>query len=520
MKKLLFLSLCLLALVSCSKPEWHRTGQGIYIYAEADDKLTLNWTGSTNGCMAEGPGCLIGLNANGEEKSRVNLDTHIGVCSSCSFFPYEGGYYLGKKKKGRPHGFGVLIEGNVLTLGTFKKGRIYSGLTEKYYVSGDTLIPSCSGILKKGKWVGSMKRYENGLLAFEGTMKNNERNGFCKEYAEGQLVFDGIYKNDLRHGKGKEYQKGQLIYDGEWKKGMRHGHGKLYDEQGFALYDGEWEKGKYDGKGKLYTDGQCLEGKFEEGRLTKTISTSVFHQVVRSTQIWLNPDSAELYESEELAAEQPIMAASEMEFVGQLNSELEAYLTEKMAPRVEKRFGFWHLLRMLCQPWFKSDIARANAAQKYFCKDVKTSDVEDWINAKISYYNRYSSSGQLHAIKLSKITDGVIVDTDTAIKVFDREAMETTDVVSGIIIDILLCVVIAFIIGFLIGLFVPVLIPYAGIVDLVMGILAIGLGIYVSVFRTTTVSLELEQQITQLVVDNYMNFINAQDIISQMLGLL
>ena len=53
-----------------------------------------------------------------------------------------------------------------------------------------------------------------------------------------------------------------------------------------------------------------------------------------------------------------------------------------------------------------------------------------------------------------------------------------------------------------------------------MTIIAFGLGIYVSVFRTTTIALELESQIQQLMIDNYMQFLESQNIITQMLGML
>ena len=113
-----------------------------------------------------------------------------------------------------------------------------------------------------------------------------------------------------------------------------------------------------------------------------------------------------------------------------------------------------------------------------------------------------------------------IVDTEVAMLIFNREAMETTDVLVGVVVDILICVVIAFILGFLLGFFFPPLAPYAFIIDIVMTIIAFGLGIYVSVFRTTTIALELESQIQQLMIDNYMQFLESQNIITQMLGML
>lgn len=52
-----------------------------------------------------------------------------------------------------------------------------------------------------------------------------------------------------------------------------------------------------------------------------------------------------------------------------------------------------------------------------------------------------------------------------------------------------------------------------------MGIIAFGIGLYLSVFRTTALSLELEASIKQMLVDNYMLFIDSQNVITQLLGL-
>ena len=75
------------------------------------------------------------------------------------------------------------------------------------------------------------------------------------------------------------------------------------------------------------------------------------------------------------------MPDSQVEFIEQLSDEIESH-TERVfsTKRVEKRFGFWHLIRMVVQPWFKSDVKRANSAQKYFCKDVDSREIENLIN--------------------------------------------------------------------------------------------------------------------------------------------
>ena len=126
-------------------------------------------------------------------------------------------------------------------------------------------------------------------------MDDGERNGVGNEYEQGLLIYEGFFKNGLRHGAGKAYKNSVLIYDGEWKKGKRDGIGKSFNERGFLVYDGEWDDDVYDGKGRLYENGLCLEGKWDEGRLEKTISSSVFEQIKRSVNILLEKDSLNVW---------------------------------------------------------------------------------------------------------------------------------------------------------------------------------------------------------------------------------
>ena len=51
-----------------------------------------------------------------------------------------------------------------------------------------------------------------------------------------------------------------------------------------------------------------------------------------------------------------------------------------------------------------------------------------------------------------------------------------------------------------------------------MLVLSIGIGIYISIFRTTVVSMELENHICEQIVNNYMQYIEIQNIVIQMIG--
>lgn len=490
---LIFISF--ICLISCNKVQWRVTTDGKYIYGKLPKGKEIVWTGSHIGPLVSGEGHISILNDKGEEKRHEEVTTTLGAIEGYNYTSISDGRYLGEREDNIPHGFGVLIINDTLLIGNFKKGLLHSDNALIWQIQGENAIPVFKGGFKKGKATGVGIEYHNGKLKYEGGFKN------------------GKY-----HGLGKEYSDNLLIYDGEWSNNLRNGHGVEYNKRGVEIYSGGWKKGAYNGKGRLYEKGKCIEGKWTDGRLSQSISTSFIEELGNATKVWFsNKDSLNL---QTLAAQEneTILPTSRMEFIEQLNIEIEEYLSIQFKERVEDRFGFWHLPRMLFQPWFKSDIKRANYAQRYLCKKVKAKDIEKLINAKIDNYNQSNSQNNLNYISLDKIKDGDIVDTNTALKIFEREAIETTDVVVGILVDILVCFVIAFIIGFIIGLFFPALIPYVGIVDIIMSIVAICIGLYLSVFRTTAISIELEDTIHRMLVDGYMQFLDTQNVIFQMIG--
>ena len=163
------------------------------------------------------------------------------------------------------------------------------------------------------------------------------------------------------------------------------------------------------------------------------------------------------------------------------------------------------------------DINRIISAEEYFKKDLDEKELERLINAKIDYFNSKHST-KLKYVSLSEIPQYSIVTTDVALKIFDRESMELADVVIGWLIDILIIWVVGFIIGFIIGLCIPLLLPYIGIIDICLTILALVMGLYVAFFYETPIILDLEAEISRMIIDNYLYYIDAQNIIPQIVG--
>ena len=513
------LTACLIT-VGCSHAQWVETTDGSLIYGDLPTNKDVVWTGETIGPLASGRGDVVILDKDGTEKSRTAVVVNQGAISDFNYIPLENGVYLGKRKKNVPNGFGSLIRKDTLMLGEFKEGELYSGNVSIYALNGKEATPCYLGVFKNGKPHGVGRIFKNGNLAYEGSLKKGNKHGIGKEYENAELVYDGSFSNGRRNGEGKAYSHGILIYEGSWHKGNRDGQGIKYNDHGLIVYSGGWKNDVYQGKGKLYENGQCIEGKWDDGRLIKSISTSVFEEIGSATKIWLsNKDSLKLGSTSEVLQSNSI-PSSQIEFIEQLNEEIETHLSASFDKRVEKRFGFWHLPRMIIQPWFKSDIKRANAAQSYFCKNNEAKDIQTLINAKIDYYNENSAGDKLDYINLEAIPDGAIVDTDTAMKVFEREALETTDVLVGIILDIAIAWILVIIISYILLPLFPSAFGVCKIIESILGVIAALIGLYLSIFRTTAISLELEGVIKQMLVDNYMHFIDSQNIILQMLGML
>ncbi|MCQ2180312.1 MAG: hypothetical protein MJY91_09475 [Bacteroidales bacterium] len=495
MKRFLPLLMVLFILSGCSKAQWIRLNQNCYIYGNFPKDCVLSWDGKVTGGLVDGKGTITIYDDEGKLLSKDKIDTKLGVVTDYSYMPTPVGDYIGKKKKDLPHGFGVLIAKDTVSIGTFKKGQLDKGHYEKYVIKNNDLVICSVGTLKHGKNYGPTKYYYDGIIVFEGSFKNGKKNGI-----------------------GKGYRDGKLVYSGSWKNGEKNGYGIQYNESGIVVYQGEWKHDLYNGNGKLYKDGVCQEGIWCDGMLKKSISESFLDEISKATKHWISPNTESTDSTSVADISYDQYSQSKVEFIENLNGDLEEYLSAQLGPRVQQRFGFWNIIRMIFQPWMRSDVKRAEFAQKYFCKNISAEDLTNWINAKIDFYNQ-THSDNIQYIKLNEISKNEIVTSDVALKIFEREAMETTDILVGIVIDILVCWVVAFILGLIIGVFIPALLPYAGIIDLVMTIIAFIIGIYVSVFRTTPLSIEIEDQIRQLLVDNYLIFFDSQNIITQILGL-
>lgn len=560
MRKRLFFTFFTAALlfVGCNKPQWHVTEQDVLIYTQMKSGTTCVWDGGTMLALAHGPGTLTVYSKSGSVVESKSVTADMGIIGESRYSSVEHGYFLGEMKKDKPNGFGVFRSEGVFKIGSFKKGKLAEG--DENFLMGNVCIgyetetggvPIYWGQMKKGKPHGFGDEYKDGMLRYHGSWHKGEWSGLGVEYildsAEYGVyyVYDGAFSHDVQKGEGKLFkyqiqcgngldtsvldsasilQKADspqcdtlqmLLYNGEWKDGMRHGVGIEYNERGIVVYEGSWKKDMYDGKGTLYKEGKCIEGRFDEGRLEKEFKVSVMDQVKRTTNQFLGK---EVFDEQETSAEESIatpessVASSKMEFIKSMMPELEEYAKEKIDKRVDKRFGFWSILRMSTQPVFRKELKRMDKAQKYFCKDLTPNTIEKWINAKVDYYNQ-SHEEKLKPVNLDKIEKNQIVTIEVAQKVFDREFMEIGSGIRDVLIGFLVLQILA--------LIVCIFAPQVGfIIEGVATIIEFIICIVIAIVYDSPLCVGLENEIKQMVLENYMAYINSQDIIAQMIGML
>lgn len=72
---LLIIPLCLFA---CSKPEWTKTSNGVYIYGKLPKNKEIIWEGDTIGPLASGKADIVIIDKQ-QIKKRENVTTELGL---------------------------------------------------------------------------------------------------------------------------------------------------------------------------------------------------------------------------------------------------------------------------------------------------------------------------------------------------------------------------------------------------------------------------------------------------------
>lgn len=206
--RILALFTVLVCLSSCGRPKWHTLSDGNKFYGKLDGGKSYYWEGQSignlpdgsnnNTCLLpDGEGYLVSMKSNGKVGKKQKMTLYYGTDSKKYPYPsIQSGKFHGKVKKTKngavpKKGFGVLIQEDIVSCGTFKKGQL------------------------DGKEIVVFKNKE---VVYYGEYKNGLRNGEGKEYRAGDLYYSGSWKNDMKDGRGTMYYKGSVQYDGKWKE--------------------------------------------------------------------------------------------------------------------------------------------------------------------------------------------------------------------------------------------------------------------------------------------------------------
>lgn len=326
--------------------------------------------------------------------------------------------------------------------------------------------------------------FSNGLL--------NDSLCFVFYAQTGVIKYKGNYKKGLPDGKGKYFSfDGSLIYDGEWKEGKYDGFGTLYSDKA-VIYKGEWSDGKYDGKGILYVNGEAHTGKWSKGHeeisVSKQIKDVINIVTNNKNESRTRNSHSNLYSSHDV-------------FLDSLSSQFADHVERRIKENVEDRFGVYDaLFRIPVQSIFCSQAKRMEYANEKLTEGLKAQDLQDWINGKIYDYNKHvKDSDKLKTISLKTMDKNTMVDEAVFSKLIERENLENTD---NIVYEIIWGIInlFCFIFGFK-------FISKSGWVILVDAVQTVILFLLIEP--------EIENNISSLISQNYIEYISKQDIIQQ-----
>lgn len=458
----LFVVILIFIIPSCSDKkgkEWILTENGYYFWGlKSTDDAIYQWDGDSIYNLAHGKGNLKVIQDNGTYTNTASIKLNYGAINKSDWKHTANGVFLGEMKENRPTGFGVLKMEDNTYIGIFKDGVLDGG--EVTILINDTLL------------------------------------------------YHGAYSKGQYHGDGVLYDKhNKTQYIGEFKNGLYHGFGKLLSD-GDLVYIGNWKNGQYHGEGILYKDGNAIKGDWSKGLFQKPLVDRTIEQIADQWNSLRGKDITD--------RKSPIETLKVMEAEAFVIDSLTAFVSriarEKIQNNVEDRFGITSIPRILWQKIFSDNVDRMDYAQEAFLKEISPEEMKGMINEKIRFHNENSSGSKIKSVEFSAIDRHEIVTESVFRLIQTRETMEYTDLFLGIIIDLIIGLILGYIIGFLVTLF-----HLGGVGRWPGAIIGAIIGIIVAIVTIGKAEAKLEEDITQQVIENFMNYINKQDIINQTL---
>ena len=233
----------ILSLISaCSFMEeslWLRTGEGVLLWASLSDTTkSFVWEGYVIDSIPNGNGILSVIDEEGNE-SDFNENMFYGTSSQENVITMDdGGRYVGALMDDKMEGFGVLVKGNEIYIGTFHESK-----------------PN-----------GFLKLYRNDRLYYEGYWKDGTFNGEGTLYKEDGSIKTGDWVAGRLSQTLVDAQLPQGHYHGYTKDGKPDGLGKM-DYANGTSYQGKWKAGLWEGEGLYISGNDSVYGVWEKGRI-------------------------------------------------------------------------------------------------------------------------------------------------------------------------------------------------------------------------------------------------------------
>ena len=235
---------------------WLRTGEGVLLWASLSDTTkSFVWEGYVIDSIPNGSGTLSVINEEGNE-SVSNVNMFYGTRSQENVIVMDdGGRYVGALVDDKMEGFGVLVKGNEIYIGTFHESKpngflklyrndrlYYEGYWKDGAFNGEGTLYKEDGSIKTGNWVAG--RLSQALV--DAQLPQGHYHGYAKDGKP-----DGLGKMNYANG---------TSYQGKWKTGLWEGEG-LYISGNDSVY-GIWKKGKVCGDVIYRTPELYFEGTF------------------------------------------------------------------------------------------------------------------------------------------------------------------------------------------------------------------------------------------------------------------
>jgi hypothetical protein len=399
----------------------------------------------------------------------------LPMLTSCSkekkkWIKTEDGYYFyGKDFKEKStytwsgESRGVTIHGNGVLTRYYEDGRKNSQKIDAYY-----------GVLNKNDYTPTP---EGGFI---GEVKDNEPKGF------GVLISDN----------------GNKAIIGKFDDGKPKGFCTIYENDELR-YRGYMKDGKYNGLGLRIQDGNVTMGEWDEGVIAESFTSQAKEEAVRlknrvfheaNTPTDKSPDEGEVY-----------LQGKEV-FLDSLTQQLSAYMELCAQKTVDDRTNWLSIqpFRMFWQCLFTKKSKRIEGWMNSFeAHGLSKIHIEEFINAKIRQYNKLNPEDKLSLVKLGQLNPDDIITEPVFKNINDREYSGWGD---NLWFDLLLAGLVWLIItAVTMGAFAPTW-PFCE---------AVGAAVSIIWFIISFFNGDMESDIINGVIENYINFLSNSNIESQ-----